>query len=287
MEQDQLLSGDWLEDVFDLEDEIAREKLLVCAEARARSVGCLSQFKRILAAYRREWNQLQKENAKIAANQHRKINLKTNDYGKPLSTIENFLNVLRYDPRFEALRFNLLAYCPETLVDGKAVRWTDTDDASMREYIEREYHLHSKDKCDDALRILFREREYNPAIDLINSIRWDGVPRINTFLVKWTKCEDTPYTREVSRLIFAGGIHRLFHPGCKFDDVPVLIGTKQGEGKSTLVRWLAMRDEYFTEVNEIEGQKGMEAIEGAWICELGELLALTKAREVEIGRAHV
>ena len=82
-------------------------------------------------------------------------------------------------------------------------------------------------------------------------------------------------------MIFAGGIHRLYNPGCKFDDVPVLIGTKQGEGKSTFVRWLAMSDEFFTEVNEIEGQKGMEAIEGAWICELGELLALTKAREVE------
>ena len=71
------------------------------------------------------------------------------------------------------------------------------------------------------------------------------------------KCEDTPYVQEVSRLIFAGGIHRLYQSGCKFDDMPVLIGTKQGEGKSTLVRWLAMRDEYFTEVNEFDGQKGI------------------------------
>ena len=69
--------------------------------------------------------------------------------------------------------------------------------------------------------------------------------------------------------------------------MPVLIGTKQGEGKSTLVRWLAMKDDYFTEVTEIEGQKGMEAVEGAWICEMGELLALTKAREIEAVKSYL
>lgn len=42
-----------------------------------------------------------------------------------------------------------------------------------------------------------------------------------------------------------------------------------------------MRDDFFTEVTEIEGQKGMEAVEGAWICEMGELLALTRAKDVE------
>ena len=55
--------------------------------------------------------------------------------------------------------------------------------------------------------------------------------RISTLLIKWLKCEDTDYIREVSRLIFSGGINRVYNPGCKFDDMPVFIGTKQGEGK--------------------------------------------------------
>ena len=161
------------------------------------------------------------------------------------------------------------------------MRWNDADDAAARAYIEKKYKIHSMQKFDDAMRIIFAERSYNPAIDLVNSIEWDGKPRIRTMLTKWMKCEDSPYTQEVSRLIFAGGIHRLFNPGCKFDDVPVLIGTRQGEGKSTFVRWLAMDDTFFTEVTEIDGQKGMESIEGAWICEMGELLALTRAKDVE------
>ena len=101
------------------------------------------------------------------------------------------------------------------------------------------------------------------------------------------RCEDTPYVREVSRLIFAGGINRAYHNGCKFDCVPIFIGTHQGEGKSTIVEWLAMNEDYYTEVKTIEGKDGMEEIEGAWICELGELLALTKAKEVEAIKSYI
>ena len=174
-----------------------------------------------------------------------------------------------------------MTYSPEQLRNGKMERWLDSDDAETRRYIEKEYGFHSAQKCDDALRIVFAKNQYHPIRDLVDSFEWDGVERIPHFLSKWTKCEDTPYTREVSRLIFSGGIHRLFSPGCKFDDMPVLIGTKQGEGKSTLVRWLALSDDYFSEVNEFEGQRGIESLEGAWICEVSELLAMTKTKEQE------
>jgi predicted P-loop ATPase len=137
------------------------------------------------------------------------------------------------------------------------------------------------------LRILFAEREYHPIKQIIEAVEWDGVSRIQELFIKWLKCEDTPYIREVTRLVFAGGIHRLYNAGCKFDDVAVLIGTKQGEGKSTFARWLAIQDEFFTEVTEIEGQKGIEAIEGAWVCEIAELLAVTKTKEVEAVKSYI
>lgn len=283
-DRNQLLNGTWLDAIFDNPDEIARERIIVAATLKADELGCKGEFKAILSAYRRAFAALQKENSRADAAKKRReshLALETNQYGRPMATVENFRAVLEFEPQFASLRYNTMRYSPEHTVNGKIVRWTDADDAFVRWFVEKKYHFHSVQKCDDALRMLFKSREYNPVRDMIESLTWDGTPRIMGFLTKWLKCEDTPYTREVSRLIFAGGIHRLYNPGCKFDDVPVLIGTKQGEGKSTFVRWLAMSDEFFTEVNEIEGQKGMEAIEGAWICELGELLALTKAREVE------
>jgi predicted P-loop ATPase len=48
-----------------------------------------------------------------------------------------------------------------------------------------------------------------------------------------------------------------------------------------------LRDDYFAEVIEFDGQKGMEAVEGAWICEVAELLAMTKTKEQEAIKAYI
>ncbi len=240
-------------------------------------------FKAFDTAEREMADAYTKENAKKNA----EIALAFDGKGQPLSTIDNFLLILRNDKEFESLRFNQLSYSPEHIVDGKLERWQDKDDSKARFYIEQKYKIHNREKLDDALRILFSEREYHPIKQIIEAVKWDGVSRIQELFIKWLKCEDTPYIREVTRLVFAGGIHRLYNAGCKFDDVAVLIGTKQGEGKSSFVRWLAIRDEFFTEVNEIEGQKGIEILEGAWICELSELLALTKTKEVEAVKSYI
>lgn len=274
-----------VEAICGIEDEIERTVLESKYIQKAAEFKAALQAKKLIKSVNTAIRQLESEYTR--ANRKQTVQLAYDSNGKPATTIENFLAVLEGDPHFSGLKFNLLTYSPEKMIDGKAERWTDADDAETRRYIETKYHFHHTAKCDDALRILFHRREYHPIRDLIDSLEWDGESRIYNFLHRWTKCEDTAYTREVSRLIFAGGIHRLYNSGCKFDDMPVLIGTKQGEGKSTLVRWLAMNDDYFGEIAEIEGQKGVEALEGVWICEMGELLALTKAREVEAVKAYL
>ena len=207
--------------------------------------------------------------------------------GKILNTIFNYLSILECDGVFATIRYNLLSHSAEILDNGKYRKWEDADDSFCRCHVEEKYHIHSKDKIDDAFRQLLKKRQYHPIKEAIEHIIWDGVERLPYMLSKWLKCEDTAYTREVSRLIFAGGIHRLYEPGCKFDEMAVLIGKKQGEGKSTFVRWLAIKDEFARDVCEFEGQRGIEAIEGAWICEVSELLALTKTKEQEAIKAYL
>lgn len=245
------------------------------------------QVKRMFKAFDTAEREMADAYTKENARKHSEVQLAFDGKGQPLSTIDNFLLILRNDKEFESLRFNQLSYSPEHIVDGKLERWQDKDDSRARFYIEQKYKIHNREKLDDALRILFAEREYHPIKQIIEAVEWDGVSRTQELFIKWLKCEDTPYIREVTRLVFAGGIHRLYNAGCKFDDVAVLIGTKQGEGKSTFARWLAIKDEFFTEVTEIEGQKGIEAIEGAWICEIAELLAVTKSKEVEAVKSYI
>ncbi len=262
-----------------------RAELIAQAELKAAEFKVKTAFRRIIAEMLAEEQAEEMRRAAIAENYDvNGVKIKRDGNGKPITSIENFVGIMRQDDFFSGIRFNLLTYSPEW--DGE--KWDDTNDSTVRGYIEAKYKIHSREKCDDGFRMFLRTREYNPVIEEIESIKWDGVERIPTLLSKWLKCDDTPYTREVSRLIFSGGINRLYNPGCKFDDVPVLVGTKQGEGKSTFIRWLALKDEWFTDnLVEIEGTKGIEALEGIWICEIAEMMATTKAKEVESVKAYI
>lgn len=194
---------------------------------------------------------------------------------------------MRNDKRYEGIWYNeMLGRAEIHGKDGTITRWSDADEARSMAYLEEAFGLYSREKHASALRILFDEKSYNPIKNLINDIEWDGQERCRFFLSKWGKVEDTPYTREVSRLIFAGGIHRLYAPGTKFDDVPILMGS-QGCGKSTLVRFLAMHDDYYGEVTSVDGQQAIEQLAGKWICEMSEMLALTKSREQEAVKAYI
>jgi predicted P-loop ATPase len=126
----------------------------------------------------------------------------------------------------------------------------------------------------------------NPLLEILNALEWDGKPRVEHFLHDVMKAEDSDYIRECSRLIFAGGIHRAFRPGCKFDDMIVLIGS-QAAGKSTIVRWLNMDDQFFREIKTINGKEGIEAVRGVWIGEVSELMAMTRVKEAEAVKAYI
>lgn len=284
MDKQQLINSVILS--FDLEDfEQIRVQALMMI--RAGELNITTAISRMISAYRKKDETESKQFNRSIAKRNSTIPLKRDINGIPCITIDNILLVMRNDPFYEGLKCNILANAPETHCNGEIQRWSNVDEARSRNYIEKAYNIYSENKHRDALRILFAEREYHPILDIFETLEWDGVERIKGFLTKWMQADDNEYTQEVSRLIFAGGIHRLYLPGCKFDDVPVLIGTNQGEGKSTIVRWLAIHDNYYTEVTEIEGQRGIEQLEGAWICEIAELLALTKVKEQEAVKSYI
>lgn len=282
-----LLNKDFLYALLEIQEPEEKERLSNLAALRASELGVETKFARTLREYNKAQAELEKAYTREGAKRNASIPLDYDSSGKPLKTIYNYYTILSNDKKFDDIKYNLLSCSPEHTLKGKTVRWVDADNADAKMYIEKKYKFRSDDCFRDALRIILRERSYHPIQDYIKGIKWDGTDRIEDFLHKWTLCEDTPYTREASRLIFAGGIHRLFEPGCKFDDMIVLVGTKQGEGKSTFVQWLAMKEDWYKEVTVFEGREGFEALKGGWICEVGELLALTKAKEQEAVKAYL
>ena len=200
-------------------------------------------------------------------------------------TIDNF-QMLIGKHYGDHLRLNEMTGKPEYRWQGVWHEWTDTQESKMRSYFERQYSMYSQAKLQDALKIFFSCNKVNPLLDILEKLKWDGKPRVEHFLHDIMKADDNEYTRECSRLIFAGGIHRALRPGCKFDDMIVLIGG-QGAGKSTIVRWLNIDDQFYQEIKTISGKEGIEAIRGVWIGEVSELMAMTRVKEAEAVKAYI
>jgi predicted P-loop ATPase len=267
--------------------EIAKAVFL----SRADEVGCDKKIIEGIFKTAEKQEQEEKRKLNLRILNETSLTLDRNRHGVPLPTINNFFTVMMNDRKYDDIQFNLLSNQPEivrqTLGEETLLTWTDTDEAESMNYIEKEYGFYSAQKHAAALRMLFRQREYHPIRNLIDGLKWDGQNRVEHCLTRWLKVEDSPYTREVSRLIFAGGINRLYNPGCKFDDVPVIVGTSQGEGKTSFIQWLAINEQWFSEVKKVDGQDAIEALQGAWICEIPELSAFKKADDVESIKAFV
>lgn len=284
---------DVAEDIIypDIKDEFERTRRISLWKSRAKALKLEKEAKSIIDVDAKIDKQLTagvNKGGSVRCYEYLSIELEKDQYGKPKNTIQNYVNILTEYGKFKnKICFNEMTQRPEIMTANDVTEWTDAHKAHAMNTIEQVFGIYSEQKFDKAFLIVCNQRSYNPLKLKIDNIVWDGEERIENFLHYVFKCDDTAYTREVSRLIFAGGIHRLYNPGCKFDSVPILIGTRQGEGKSTVVRWLAMIKDYYCSVKTIDGKNGIEEIMGKWICELDELIAVTRAKEVEAVKSFI
>ena len=204
------------------------------------------------------------------------------------TTIENYVQAILNTPEIiNYIKFNeFTGKFERILLDGKVKNWTDDDDAWVLNTIEKAYGIKDKATYYDALLLCKSKISYHPIKEKIESVEWDGKKRIDRFLVDIMHCDDDDYSREVARMIFYGGLSRIYEPGCKFDYMTILVG-EQGTCKSTIVDWLNIGCNTNKEIMTIDGRDGAEILRYGWICEFSELLAMIKTRQVEPMKAYV
>ena len=151
------------------------------------------------------------------------------------------------------------------------------------------YGIKSGDKIMDALTNVCSKQTVNPIKAMLENCHdnWDGNKHVENLLPMMLGAEKDEYTTAVMRLIMLGAVARVYHPGCKFDYMMVLV-SDQGIGKSTFLRLLSLNDAWFNDnFSTLDGDKAVEKLRGMWIVELAELQATKRARDVETIKAFI
>ena len=208
--------------------------------------------------------------------------LKTKADGSVKGTINNFVIILENDPLIKGKfgfndfsgRVDIFGSLPWNAGTERRI-WTDADTNGLYWYIENRFGTKSRGDIDSAFSIISTKHRFNEVQDYINGLSWDGVKRLDTLFVDYLGAEDTPYTRTVTRKMFIAGIARAMTPGCKFDEMLILVGT-QGLGKSTILA--KMSNGWFNDsICSFEGKEAAELIQGIWLIEISELGAFNKS----------
>jgi predicted P-loop ATPase len=149
--------------------------------------------------------------------------------------------------------------------------WSEAEDLELMLYFQRTLGLSrvSDKVTNQAMRLYAMRRKRNEPKDWIHSLSWDGVSRIQSFFHKYFGASDSLYTHCASENFWIGIAARVFKPGCKLDNMVVLIG-KQGALKSTSVS--VVGGKWAAEVSEKVSNKDFSVcIQGKLIIEMSEL----------------
>jgi predicted P-loop ATPase len=208
---------------------------------------------------------------------------------KPIADIVNAITILTYDPRWKGvLRFDEFSqvlrftsppqwHKDDAAKDQSSV-WTDSDCTRLDSWMRRNWALElANEKLREAVYVVGMRDSINPLKEWLDSLVWDGTPRLSTWLPRYLGTDNTPYAQAAGRKWIISAIARGMTPGCKADHVLILEGG-QGVGKSTALKALAGGDQLFTDSPiDIGNKDSFVSLRGRWIIELAELASLSKS----------
>ncbi len=201
------------------------------------------------------------------------------------STWHNLKIILKHDPKLKnMMRLNKFTE-KEEVTGGDGETWTDHHSSKVKAYLGQTYEVDPPaNKLEEVISYQAARNSYHPVQEYLEGLTWDGKSRVETLFIDYLGCDDNLYTRMATQCWFSAAVHRIFHPGHKFDYVPVFEGP-QGIMKSTFIRTLA-KGKWFGNLTSFDSKIAMEEITGKWVIEMDELSATSK-QELEQQKAFL
>lgn len=198
--------------------------------------------------------------------------------GAPRGNLNNALLALRDDERLKGIFRRDEMLCATVLKERDAViPATDVHVSRLQAMLQREgLETVGKDTVHQAVDIVATENAFHPVRDYLTSLKWDGYPRLGTWLHTYLGVERSTYASAIGRMFMIALVARVMRPGCQANYMLILEGP-QGARKSTVCRILG--GQWFSDsLPDIRAGKDVsQHIKGKWLIEVAELSALDKA----------
>jgi len=218
--------------------------------------------------------------------EERETPLEADGDGKPYKTLRNHRRAIAQVCRAYYDSF-ADRYFVEGL-DGYGPMVTKRAVIEARLLIE-EIHRLSIDKGEfvDVFYNLAEKDTRHPVREYLLGLKWDGKPRIGSWLTDYLGVVADPFTAAIGRIFLVAATKRVFHPGCKFDEMLVLEGD-QGTRKSGAIQALLPNITWYTDALPLNAdpQRFIEATFGKWLIEVPELSGM-RAGDVDKLKANL
>lgn len=210
------------------------------------------------------------------------IELTRDQKGNIVSSAPNVILILEHDPAFKD-KIALNDFVHRVVIKDdlrwrsveRGEYWTDSDDASLRNYLYSIYGIKGAGIIGDAWSEVAVKYAFHPIKEYLNNLHWDGIQRIETIMIDYLGADDNDCVRTFTRIILVAAVTRIYRPGAKFDYCIVLVGP-QGVGKSYIIKLLG-KEWHSDSLITVKGKEAYEQLQGAWILEMAELTATKKA----------
>jgi len=204
--------------------------------------------------------------------------------------------IFRTDPKW-AGRISWSLLHQQAMIDGELV--DDLTLTKIQSWLAKAYGVEYKDekKINKWINFIAQDNRVHPVQDWLDSLRWDGVNRLQLLardIFKSVDASSQNFVGDVGEYkrfgidgvatlpqiaiirAFISGVARACDPGCKVDWIPILISS-QGFGKSESIKALSFNPTWFANVNfDVRKKDAITNSLGKWICEYPECETLSK-----------
>lgn len=204
-----------------------------------------------------------------------KMKLRRSKQGAVYKDLANVVFVLETHPKFVG---NIWydTFTKRVMFNGRAQKESDALDVQKWLQIEIGLDGVTATTVRDAIDQVAEQHRKSSALEWIESLQWDGKPRVDSWISRAYGVEDSEYHRCVGRNWLIAIAQRLKWPGSKFDHVLVLQG---GQGVRKTTSFEVLGGEWHVETGtDVSSKEFLQGLDGNMIVEFSEGDTLTKSQ---------